>query len=154
MNNEENDCPLSSKDWILFLSGEISNLENEYRNLNSIPIVALFFAAMAIIINSSFSTVNANILQNNKANIFYVLYYGMIAFFIIFIYDHIQLRVTKKNAKKNADGLKSIRNDILDGRLKDTNEIRERWRNVMQSNYRELLRFDFLNLRFSISRKE
>lgn len=154
MNNEENDCPLSSKGWILFLSGEISNLENEYRNLNSSPIVPLFFSAMAIIISSMFSTVSVNIPPDNKANIFYILYYSIFLFIIISIYDYIQLRVTKKSAKKNADGLKSIRNDILDGRLKDTNEIREKWRNVMQSNYRELLGFDFLNLRFSIYRKE
>jgi hypothetical protein len=138
MNNEENDCPLSSKDWILFLSGEISNLENEgNRDLNTtFPVFALFTTAMAIIISSVFSTANSSIQQDNKVNIFISLVYAynvleilFFIFLVVFIYVLIQLYVTKKKADK----LKTIRNNIIDGSLNDTNETRERWRNVMQA---------------------
>ncbi|MCK4798045.1 MAG: hypothetical protein KAT05_11720 [Spirochaetes bacterium] len=145
MNNEQNDCPLSSKEWIIFLNGEISNLENDgYRNFNNVfPVVALFITALAIITGAIFSTANSSLQQDVKNNIFISITYGYnvlsILFFIfcvIFIYYIIQLIVKKKKADK----LKMIRNNIIDGSLDNTNEIRERWSNVMNSTYIEVLR--------------
>lgn len=74
MSNEQN-CPLSTKEWILFLSGEISNLENgAYRGFNNFfPAIALLTLASAVIISSAFSVVNTVISESNKASIFAAL---------------------------------------------------------------------------------
>lgn len=146
MNNEQNDCPLSTKEWILFLSGEISNLENgASRGFNNFfPVIALLTLASAVIISSAFSAVSAGIPESNKANIFSALghaYQALNIVFIMLILVFIYLLVELMITKRKADSLKNIRNNIMDGSLNDANEIRERWSNVMHSTYRELLRF-------------
>lgn len=144
MNKTQNECPLSSKEWILFLNGEISNIENAgYRNFNNIfPVVALFTAVLAIIISSIFSTSNSNIPQESKVNIIISLAYAYIffevlfsVFFVVFLFLVIQLIINNKKV----DILKKIRNNIINGGLYDTVEIREKWNGFTQLTYRDLL---------------
>jgi predicted membrane protein len=151
--------PLSREGWIMFLSGQITNLMNEGDKKSSVffPIISLFVVAGAFLTNSAFSTASANIQLVDKVKIIQILEIAinlLSIFFIIFIiaivYENIKFYTITKN---NVERLKDIRNDIINERLTDTNEIRERWRNVMQANYTEIYKLDFLNLRFSISRK-
>lgn len=143
--NEENDCPLSSKDWTFFLGNEITNVENEgYRNFNYVyPTFAIFAAIMAILINSMFSTANnPGISADGKSNIFYAIFQGWVALNIVFygLFLGFILVVIEFFVKlKKANILREIRNNVLKGSLKNTNQIHKKWENVMQLKYRELL---------------
>ncbi len=143
--NEENDCPFSSKDWIFFLGNEITNVENEgYRNFNYVyPAFAIFAAILAILINSMFSTANnAGISADGKSNIFYAIFQGWVALNIVFygLFLGFILVVIEFFVKlKKANILREIRNNVLKGSLKNTNQIHKKWENVMQLKYRELI---------------
>lgn len=161
MSSEEGinqEGPLSRESWIIFLSNEIAKLENEARqNSNvSIPIISLFAVAMIAITNTLFSTLSANIPESNKINIYYNLSVGFLIILILFsfyflfsLYAFIKSLTNTRNARK----MKDIRNDVINEILTDTNEIRQRWWNLMQESYKEIFKLDFLNFRFSISRK-
>lgn len=140
MTNEERvkqESPLSREGWIMFLSGEIAELENEAQQYSNVflAIISLVVVAMSLIISSLFSTVSANIPEPNKAAIFHSLYNAFaiisilsVLFFIYSLYQILKFLIHRKNAKI----MKDIRNDIINETLIDTNEIRERWRNLMQ----------------------
>ncbi len=153
------ESPLSHEGWIMFLSGQITNLRTEGDKNYSVffPVISLIVVVMAFITNSAFSTASANFPPDQKNNIIlgiqitYILLSIFLTLFIVaMFYEIIKFHTI---TKKNAEMLEDIRNDIIDERLIGTNEIRERWRNVMQANYTEIYRLDFLNRRVSISKK-
>lgn len=159
MSSEEGknqEGPLSRESWIIFLSNEIAKLENEARqNSNvSIPIISLFVVAMIAITNTLFSTLSAVVIpESNKINIYYNLSVGFLIISILFSFYILFSLYASLTTIRNARKMKDIRNDIINEILTDTNEIRQRWWNLMQESYTEIFKLDFLNFRFSISRK-
>ncbi len=161
MTNEEREnrkSQLSCDGWITLLNNEITNLELEEHQYSNafFPLISLFVVAFSAITSTMFSTASASFQQIDKANIFNNLSTAFmilsILFFFFFAYSSYKVIKFCLFVKKDTEKLKVLRNDIIDG-LADTTEIRERWRNLIKPNYRVLLLFDFLNLRFSISKK-
>ncbi len=154
--------PLSREGWIMFLSNQITSLETDSdKNSNVfLVIISLFITVMVFITNTTISVGTANetfIPKPYKVDIFNHLSIAIIlisilllGFLIYTIYKIIKFYTI---TKKTIEGLKEVRTDIINEVLIDTNEIREKWRNLMQVRYIEIFTLDFLNLRFSISRK-
>jgi hypothetical protein len=146
--NEENVCPLSSKDWISFLGTEITNLENyAHRDFNYIyPAFTIFVAILAILINSLYSTANMGIAPDGKIKIFLSILQGIVALnilFAIFVLVFIIILIDFLVRLKKASILRKIRNKVLEGSLKKPDKIHEEWKNMMQLKYLELLKMAY-----------
>lgn len=142
----QNGCTLSTKEWISFLNSEISNLKNEGTQQSNYIFqpMTLFTILATAVITWLLSIANGNAPLELKANLlslladFQVL---LIILFIVIVSVYIYSLLIYKLNKRKADRLKDIRNNIMNGSLKDTNEIHEKWSNVMLLTYRELLGF-------------
>lgn len=147
MNADEtqNDCPLSTKEWVSFLNSEISNLKNEgFQNSNSIfPPMNLFAVLATAMITWMLSVANGNTPQDFKAyliSLFGKFQVLLIILFIVIVLVYIYSLFIYKLNKWKADKLKDIRDNIMNGGLKDTNDIHKKWSNVSRLTYKEYIK--------------
>lgn len=142
----QNGCTLSTKEWISFLNSEISNLKNEGAQQSNYIFqpMTLFTILATAVITWILSIANGNAPLGLKANLlslFANLQVLLTILFIVIVLVYIYSVLISILAKRKADKLKDIRNNIMNGSLKDTNEIHEKWSSVMRLTYRELLGF-------------
>lgn len=152
-SDTEKRCPLSLNDWVMFLNNETNNLESgECQKYNSfIVIVALIVTAATALISWLLATVaianppqNAfiNLSQNTIINIIYAIIIGFVIisissiFFILYFLSR-TIWVYPKTGKIS-HGLKDIIKSIINGDLKDTDEVRKKWELLMQSSDKEI----------------
>ncbi|MFZ3060831.1 MAG: hypothetical protein WA102_13975 [Candidatus Methanoperedens sp.] len=151
-------CPLSCESWIMFLNSEIANLENEVQqSFNAaFAVFSSFMVVMTAIVSYILSIISIDKPGLNIADIvikLYLTYIILSILFALFSVYFVYRIIMSIIINKNVEALKNIRNLIIFGKKRDSNEICEIWRNLMQPNYIELYKLDFFNLRFSISRK-
>ncbi len=146
IGHAQNDCPLSIEGWISFLESEISNLKTDGSLNDFFPAMTLFAVLATSMITWALSIANANNPPYNKADLFSLLSFfqkplGILFIVIVLIFIYLLLRLNA--TKKMADKLKNIRNNIIAGSLKNTNEIHEKWSDVMHLTWKEKLLFLF-----------
>ncbi len=136
VNSSENPgdttCPLLPKDWIMFLSHEIYNLEYEkYRVVSSIYPTAAILAAFGTGIISWMLAVPQFLLPLNKFDILNIISFFskligniVIILFAIAIYGYLSFY---RPIVKKIEKLKLFRQKIILGQLSDSDEIRDEW---------------------------
>ena len=107
-SNEEN-CPLTPSDWVMFLSGDINALYSMFGTF-----LAISMAAIALLVATSSAISNADNTIDVSNIIILVLFTTIVVGVGVVVY-------TDKTIKK----FKNVRNDIIYEELTGYNEIRK-----------------------------
>jgi uncharacterized membrane protein len=106
-------CPLSSRDWVMFLSDEIRHAEIVYYMFTSVII-----AASSVLLSIFIATNSMNIRLLNFLSILLIL----------IIYMYIYKKFIPESRK-----LKKLREKVIRGRLGDSDEICKQWIDIVVS---------------------
>jgi len=111
-NSNEENCPLTPSDWVMFLNGEISNAKMYALGFGTAAIASLaFFGSMIAI----------RIPDSGYSKVVYYIYLLIGVVFVALAFFDGAFK-----AKKLIKNLNTVRHEIIYGNLTDSNEIRKR----------------------------
>ncbi|RLG27088.1 hypothetical protein DRN85_01040 [Methanosarcinales archaeon] len=140
-NSNEENCPLTPSDWVMLLSGEINSEDsrNSINNIVSTVALLVVFALSLISIMLAVRTTNlpdANInhilsVLRNSIYIIGVICMGYFVYMIDFVFRR------RPKVQKNGEKLKNLREDVISGRLTNSNKIREKWEDMNKNGLKD-----------------
>ncbi|RZN15233.1 MAG: hypothetical protein EF812_03125 [Methanosarcinales archaeon] len=122
INKEEN--PLSPADWIVFLSGEISNHRTRF-----LTYAAMILAVLLVCLSVSFGLVSFGLITLSDKVDPESFVCGIILTVLVIV-SFVWFFLSKDNTNKKVKPLENIRDQILCGDLKEYDEIYKEYRCV------------------------
>ena len=124
------DCPLSTTDWVMFLSNEIDRTERDQP-----PIMTALIAAILAIMGVGVTVAVMRIpesLYYHKLMFLFIISIFIVSFWILSF-------VISQWFKKKVESFENLRRKIILGKEKDCIRIRDEWRDIVSKK-----RFKFI----------
>ena len=123
------DCPLSTTDWVMFLSNEIDRTERDQPPIMT-ALIAAILAIMGVGITVAVMRIPESLYYHKLMFLFiiiFIVFFGILSFVILLRF------------KKKVEPFENLRRRIILGKEKDCIKIRDEWRNIVSKK-----RFKFI----------
>jgi len=124
------DCPLSTTDWVMFLSNEIDRTERDQPPIMT-ALIAAILAIMGVGITVAVMRIPESLYYHKLMFLFiisiFIIFFGILSFVILLWF------------KKKVEPFENLRRRIILGKEKDCIKIRDEWRDIVSKK-----RFKFI----------
>ena len=124
------DCPLSTTDWVMFLSNEIDRTERDQPPIMT-ALIAAILAIMGVGVTIAVMRIPES-LYYHKLMFLFIISIFIVSFWILSF-------VISQRFKKKVESFENLRRRIILGKEKDCIKIRDEWWNIVSKK-----RFKFI----------